>query len=309
MDEFELIRRYFARAPAAVSACRVGIGDDAAVLQPPAGQEMAVCSDTLIAGRHFPHDTPPADIGWKALAVNLSDLAAMGAQPAGFLLNLSLPQPDPAFLTGFASGLFELAQQHECSLIGGDTTRGELSISITAYGWLPAGTAMLRGGAQPGDQICLFAPLGGAALALAQWPHSAPGVRAALLRPQPQVALGLQLRQRASACIDISDGLAADLGHLLQASGCGAQLDAQAIPLAAGLDACAPAQRWDYALHGGDEYSLCATLAAEPLRALRSEFAAPVYVIGEIESARGLRWRGADGQINCLPNHGYRHFT
>ena len=307
MDEFALIRRYFQR-PAAVEGIRIGIGDDAAVLTPPAGHELAISSDTLIAGRHFPPDTPPTDIGWKALAVNLSDLAAMGAQPAAFLLNLSLPAADESFLKGFASGLFELADRHRVALAGGDTTRGALSISITALGWLPAGQALQRSGARPGDVVCVFGELGAPALALEHWPGGDSGARQRLLRPEPQVALGQRLLGHASACIDISDGLAADLAHILEASGCGARVAQDALPVAAALRDLPVAEQLNLMLHGGDEYLLCATLSEDALVALQAGDAGPVFPIGRIEGVPGMRLEDATGKIRTLSADGYRHF-
>ncbi|MFP5306942.1 MAG: thiamine-phosphate kinase, partial [Gammaproteobacteria bacterium] len=225
MDEFALIRRYFARLTAAHAGVVLGVDDDAALLAPQPGSQLVVTTDTLIAGRHFPESTAPFDIGWKSPAVNLSDLAAMGATPRWFLLALSLPDADARWLEPFASGLRALADRHHVALVGGDTTRGPLAITITAIGEVPAGEALLRSGARVGDLICVTGTLGDAGLALALRPGL--GIRdsglgdsflmARLNRPEPRVAAGIAMRGIATAAIDLSDGLAGDLQHILDA--------------------------------------------------------------------------------------------
>ena len=306
MTEFELIRQYFQRE-AAHSWCRLGIGDDAAIVRPPPQRELAVCTDTLVAGRHFPHHTAAADIGWKALAVNLSDLAAMGAKPMGFLLNLTLPDNAPAFVGELARGLFELASAHDVALIGGDTTRGPLSLSVTAFGHLAPGQALRRDAARPGDVIVVAGELGGAALALAQGQAAEPALRAYLDRPQPQVEAGLALVDCGHAAIDISDGLAADLGHILAASNCGAQIELEALPLAPQLAALSDAEAMRLALHGGDDYALIATLSRSAWAKLAQQPSA-WRAVGEIVESPGLHARTRGAALEPIPVTGYTHF-
>ncbi len=308
MNEFELIRRYF--QPAACAPwCQLGIGDDAAVIAPPAGQHLVLCTDTLIAGRHFPLNTAAADIGWKALAVNLSDLAAMGADALGFLLNLSLPSADAAFVEQFACGLFELAEAHQLSLIGGDTTQGPLSITITAFGAVPPGQALRRAGAQVGDVIAVAGNLGGAAWALQQGDQAAPALRLKLDRPEPLLGVGRALRGRARCAIDVSDGLAADLGHVLQAGAVGAVLDCANLPLHPALRGLPPMQARELALYGGDDYALCVCLPGPVLSQIQAEAELNLQPIGEIIAQPGLFQRGADGKLSAVETHGYQHFA
>lgn len=314
LDEFTLIRRHFAGLTPATPAVRLGIGDDAALLQVRAGCELAITSDTLIAGRHFPHETLPADIGWKSLAVNLSDLAAMGAAPLAFTLALSLPQADDNWLRGFAQGLGDLARMAGVPLVGGDTTRGALSITITALGEVPAGTALRRDGARVGDLVCVTGTLGDAAAALRQWQAGSAGVaalRARLDRPTPRLAAGRALRGLAHAAIDLSDGLAGDLGHILAASGVGARLDPSALPCSEDLREVISdvASRVALQLNGGDDYELCCCLPPERFAAAQAALAPlPLTVIGEIEAEPGLRLLAADGSIQEHPPQAYRHF-
>lgn len=304
MDEFALIRRYFSGLTAADAGVRLGIGDDCALLQVPPGQELAVTSDTLVAGRHFPEDTRAEDIGWKSLAVNLSDLAAMGAEPRWFLLALTLPDPAAAWLSAFAQGLGELAAQHRVALVGGDTTRGPLSITLTAMGLVPAGAALRRSGAGVGDLVCVTGTLGDAALALRLREQAPAVLRARLDRPTPRLAAGLALRGLATAAIDVSDGLAGDLGHILEASGVGAELDAEALPMSTAFREHAPAdQRLALQTQGGDDYELCVCLPPERLAAAQAAVDVPLTVVGRITAEPGLRGGGAP-----LPARGYVHF-
>ena len=221
MNEFELIQKYFAHQPLARADVVLGIGDDAAVLEVPVGQQLVISTDALVSGVHFPEHTDPEAIGHKALAVNLSDLAAMGATPAWFTLNLSLPRADPAWLEGFCRGLFALAVQHGVQLVGGDTTRGPLTIGIQICGLVPRGQALTRVGARAGDRVYVTGVLGDAAIGLlfAQGKLELPeeyraNVLARLNRPQPRVAAGERLRGLASACIDLSDGLGSSTGRI-----------------------------------------------------------------------------------------------
>jgi thiamine-monophosphate kinase len=290
MDEFSLIHRYFKR-DAPHSGVRLGIGDDAALLTPLAGHELAISTDTLVAGRHFPLDTDPYSIGWKAAAVNLSDLAAMGATPHSLLLALTLPNADPDFLSQLAAGLFAACNAAGVALIGGDTTRGAaLSLTITALGWVPTGQAILRSGAQVGDLIVVSGQLGDAAYALQHLndPLLDPALKARLDRPTPRNALGIALRDHASALLDISDGLAQDLGHILQASGVCGEIHIENLPCAPQLAALDVTTRAPLMLAGGDDYELCFTISAQKFANLERCWQGnplPLTVIGRITAA------------------------
>ncbi|MDP2229205.1 MAG: thiamine-phosphate kinase [Moraxellaceae bacterium] len=312
MDEFALIRQFFTQGPTRpdVSA---GIGDDAALLQVPVGQELVVTTDTLVAGRHFPDDAAAFDIGWKSLAVNLSDLAAMGAEARWVTLALTLPTANESFLREFARGFFALAAQEQVALVGGDTTRGPLSVTVTAMGTVPTGQALRRGGAVAGDDLWISAPPGDAALglqiALGQWADELPDSLATqalerLHRPTPRLALGLALRPLASACLDVSDGLAQDLGHLLAASGTGAELDLGLLPQSPALRHIDPAFASVFALTGGDDYELLFTAPASSATAVQALGATR---IGRITAMPGLRLF-RDGTAVDMPLTGYTHF-
>ena len=319
-SEFDLIERIRSRLGTGGEGVRLGIGDDAALLAVPAGMQLAVTADTLNAGVHFPDATAPADIGWKALAVNLSDLAAMGARPAWCTLALSAPAPDPAWLDGFLDGFAALAGEHGIALVGGDTTRGPLSISITAMGWLPAGAALRRDGARTGDEVWVTGTLGDAAAALASWRDggeaglaAVPALRARLDRPVPRVAAGRALLPLASAAADVSDGLLADLGHICERSGVGAEIDVDALPASPALLARVPdadaRRRWQAA--GGDDYELCFTAAparGEAIVAALAAIGVPVTRIGRIVAGHGVRAFGADGAALHPLLRGYDHF-
>jgi thiamine-monophosphate kinase len=304
MGEFDLIARYFTRP---VKRSPLGVGDDCALIAPAAGMQLAVSSDMLIEGRHFLPAADPARLGHKALAVNLSDLAACGAKPLAFTLALALPEADEDWLASFSRGLFALADRHGCELVGGDTTRGPLAICITVFGEVPAGGALLRSGAQVGDDLWASGALGDARLALEALlgTRSLPDdlferARERLEQPVPRVALGLALRGIASAAIDVSDGLAGDLGHLLKASGVGATLDADAAAGLAGIGAALDLDtRRACALAGGDDYELCFT-APPPMRAAVEQAGRDASVavtrIGRIERAPGLRIVDAQGR-------------
>lgn len=314
-SEFELIRKYFAAAGASRQDVVLGVGDDAALLDNGGAQLLALCVDTLVAGVHFPTDAPAEAVGHKALAVNLSDLAAMGAQPAWALLSLTMPEPEPDWLAGFRRGLHALAAAHGVALVGGDTTRGPLAVTVTLVGLVERGRALRRDGARPGDRVYVSGTLGDAALGLRQWQageRAGPAVER-LQRPQPRVALGRALLGLASAVVDVSDGLAADLGHILARSGVGARLEAARLPLSQTLQACcSPTEALACALGGGDDYELCFTVPVERERSLQQAVAGlglAVTAIGTIEAAPGLRLVDEQGREVPVPSRGgYDHF-
>lgn len=316
MSEFSIIRRLLRDAPALRTDVVIGPGDDGAVLAVPSGHELVVTTDTLISGRHFPADTAACDIGWKALAVNLSDLAAMAAEPAWITVALSLPADDEAWMAGFVSGLFELLRPSGASLVGGDLTRGPLSITIQATGLVPAGQALRRDGAQVGDLVCVTGDLGDAALGLSLWSGAVVPqdpeliyLRQRLTRPQPRYTMAKSLRGRAHAGVDISDGLGADLGHLLDASGVGARIKAQALPVSTAFTQhCLDGQALALQLTGGDDYELCLTLPATELAFLQRELDCKLSVIGEIVSEPGLVVLNSNGQPLDIHDVGYDHF-
>lgn len=313
--EFELIRRYFAEATDLRADVPLGIGDDCALLRPPIGLVLAMTCDTLVSGIHFFPDVPADRLGHKALAVSLSDLAAMGAEPCWFSLALTLPAVDSAWLDAFSTGLAGLAKSHGVSLIGGDTTRGPLSITIHAIGTLPESAALRRSGAKPGDVIYVSGDLGAAGLALKQRTESdftvSPQTLARLELPSPRVALGLALRGIASACIDISDGLAADLGHLLTASAVGGHVEIGQLPVNPEVDAYIRAtDDWSLPLNAGDDYELCFTSPAEHAARIgetAQRLNCPITPIGVIETAAGLRLTREGSAMN-LRRSGFQHF-
>ena len=311
MSEFDLIAHYFTR-PASRAA--LGVGDDCALLDIAAGMQLAISSDMLVEGRHFFADVSPRSLGHKALAVNLSDLAACGARPLAFTLALSLPQIDEAWLQGFSSGLWALADVHGCELVGGDTTQGPLNICITVFGEVPRGQALLRSGAQAGDDIYVSGTLGDARLALEslQGHLTLPAdvlaqARLRLEQPTPRVALGLALRGLATAAIDISDGLTGDLGHILKAFRVGARIE---LPNTINLIANYAHQtgaaglfdqknRLNYILAGGDDYELAFTAPAsrrQAVQAAAAQSGTRISRIGNIEAEPGLRLLDANGQ-------------
>jgi thiamine-monophosphate kinase len=319
LSEFSLISRYFDRPPRPGSRADLGIGDDCALLRPAGGMHTAISSDMLVEGRHFFAGADPRLLGHKCLAVNLSDLAAMGAQPVGFTLALALPAADEAWLSAFSEGLFALADRHGCELIGGDTTRGPLTICITIFGDVPAGQALRRDGAQAGDDIWVSGSLGDARLALAGYRNEialdAADLAAAGMRvhaPEPRVALGLALRGIAHAAIDISDGLAGDLAHILERSAVGATVDADALPAGPALVGQPQAVRRNFTLAGGDDYELCFT-APSGLHTVVQSVAAKLGIalahIGTIDAATGLRLVDSMGAPLSLQVHSFDHFT
>ena len=318
MGEFDLINRYFRRNP---TRSPLGVGDDCALLAPRPGHHLAVSSDMLVEGRHFLKTVEPQHLGHKALAVNLSDLAACGAAPLAFTLALSLPSADEPWLAGFAAGMWALADRHRCELVGGDTTRGPLNICITIFGEVPAGAALLRSGAHPGDDLWVSGSLGDARLALeclqgrlALPPETLASARQRLETPTPRVALGHALRGIATSAIDLSDGLLGDLKHVLSASRVGATIDtARVLPLlAAGPDACSPELALTCVLAGGDDYELAFTAPADRRGLVEAAGRAAdtaVTRIGRIDSQAGLRLLGADGAPLGQAFASYDHFS
>ena len=300
-----------------------GIGDDAAIVRFAPGEECVVTTDTLVAGVHFPLDAVPADIGYKTAAVNLSDLAAMGATPRFCTLALTLPSLDGGYVEPLIKGLLALLDTHQVALIGGDTTRGPMSLTLTAIGSLPAGSALGRDGARAGDAVYVSGTLGDAAAALAlrgQRGDSLDGERKLartrlqqrLARPTPRVALGQALRGIAHACIDISDGLAADLGHICRASGLAAVLDSVALPASRALLTLVddPGPRLALQL-GGDDYELCFSVAPEneeQLAAIAGATHTALTRIGTLGPGEGVHFLGADGRMMTAPAAGYEHF-
>ena len=315
MREFELIEQLRRKLPASKPGVTLGIGDDAALLQAPSGATLAVCTDTLNEGVHFLPDHPPAELGHKSLAVNLSDLAAMGASPRWALLNLSLPAADESWLEEFTAGFLSLAERYGLALVGGDTTRGPRSITVTLMGDVPEDQALRRDGAAAGELIVVSGTPGLARLALQERRAGRPVSTAAydaLHRPPARLELGLALRGWASACIDLSDGLLPDLGHLAQASGLGARLALEALPVASDLSTLEAQTRWELQLQGGDDYELCFTLAPDrrnELPALSQRLQVPLTVIGEMTDAPGICLLDA-AQNEFLPSGGgWSHFA
>jgi thiamine-monophosphate kinase len=321
VNEFELIGRFFRRAPRNADV-RIGIGDDGAVVAPAAGMEYVISVDMLVEGRHFAPETNPVSLGHKTLAVNLSDLAAMGALPRFVLLAGALPTPDPEWLAGFMRGFDALAEQYDVELIGGDTTRGPRTLCVTAMGEVPAGTALTRSGATPGDTIFVSGTLGDAALALAFAAGrtdvdeaALPALQRRLDRPDPRIALGVALRGIASSAIDLSDGLTGDLGHVLAASRVGATIDLAAIPCSDALRAKKGIERptaLGCLLAGGDDYELCFTAQPamhERVDALALVLGIPLTAIGAITAESGLTIRDEHGRpLTSLPR-AFDHFA
>ena len=313
LSEFELIAAYFATSDIARGGEGVllGIGDDAAILRPPPGEDLVVSIDTLVAGVHFPLAMSARDLGHRALAVNLSDLAAMGARPLWFTLALTLPAADEAWLDGFTGGMAALARQAGIALIGGDTTRGPLSITVQVHGAVPQGRALRRDGARPGDEVWVSGWPGLAALGLKGMLGEAapePAALAAFLGPLPRLALGRGLLDIATAAIDVSDGLLADAAHIAERSGARLELDAGALPLAAALLASvARDAAIRLCLGGGDDYELCFTAPAaraDAIQRLAATLALPGTRIGRVVEGEGISCAGAAPDIA-----GYRHFA
>ena len=320
MGEFELIRRYFKRPQ---NAARIGVGDDCAIFSPSPDREVCITSDLLVQDHHFLPDVSPQSLGHKALAVNLSDLAAMGAQPVGFLLSLGLPHTKEAWLEAFAKGMFALAEQHNCSLVGGDTTACPVTlINITAWGEVKKGGGILRSGAKVGDDIWVSGTVGDAALALAcrkgQIHVPLQEAKACFTRmdyPTPRVDLGLALAPFINSMIDLSDGLAGDLPHILKASDCSAQIELTALPLCPALAQLNFAQRTRLAVCGGDDYELLFTAPATErpqIQQIAKQQAIPLSLVGRILPKLGaepkLEWL-ENGQGSTFNFHGFQHFS
>lgn len=320
--EFRLIEAIRERTTRRRDDVALGIGDDAALLEVPADRQLVACTDTMVAGVHFLADTDPRDIGWKALAVNLSDLAAMGAEPAWSLLALTLPGADPRFVDQLAEGFAELAGQYGVALVGGDTTQGPLSVTVTMLGTVPSGTALRRGGARAGDAVFVTGTLGDAAGALRflrehgravpEGGHMAE-LSMRMRRPEPRVAAGLALRDVASACIDVSDGLLADLGHVCTASGMRAEIDIDALPVSTALAAEFDRDvRRKLALTGGDDYELCFSVPADRAAGVAARLAGTGCMatrIGRVSDGAGVHVTDAYGDPVETPHAGWEHFS
>lgn len=306
--EFNLIRQFFTRA-AQQKFTRLSVGDDCALLSVPEGYELAITTDTMVENVHFFPDVLPEQLGHKLLAVNLSDLASMGAEPIAITLALTLPKVDTEWLAAFATGLFALADKYHLDLIGGDTTSGPLTLSIQAMGLVPGNNAMLRSSARVGDLIYVTGNIGDAGLGLkVRQGYKAQSVQSALQRfnnPDPRIEEGLAIRAIANACIDISDGLAQDLGHILGKSDVGATLDFQCLPLSSSVsEYIAQTGDWRLPLCAGDDYELCFTVAPEDV----AKLTIPCTRIGVIELQAGLRLL-RNGECESFTNSGFEHFT
>lgn len=313
MSEFSLIYRHFKNLTQKHPLTVLGIGDDCAVSEVPAGCQLVSCVDTLVMGRHFPTSTCAHAIGFKSVAVNLSDLAAMGAAPYGILLGLSLPVAlahDERWLGEFALGLSDICTQFGVELIGGDTTRSDvLTISVTALGFVPTNKAILRNGAKAGDVICVSGEIGLASYALSSiLKNECTPFQSALDYPTPQVALGQKLADYANSMIDVSDGLGQDLGHILTASGVGATLYLDKIPCHESLNQLPFAQKYQHIINGGDDYQLCFTISQDKFAQFQADFPhLPIYAIGEIMTDGGVRLFEY-GQAVAFDIKGFEHF-
>ena len=318
LSEFSLIQRYFEQLSTQRKDVLLGIGDDCALLQCPAGQVIAVSIDTLVENIHFFADVDPEHLGYKSLAVGLSDLAAMGAQPAWFTLALTLPDANEIWLKGFSQGLAKLAKKHNIQLVGGDTTRGPLTISIQVHGFVPPEKALRRSGAQIGDMIYVTGTLGdaGAALQLQlqKWNNVALNVedksylRQRLEQPSPRLEIGQQLAGLASTAIDISDGLLADLGHILEKSGVGARLDLAKLPLSLALSKVDRKTAEGFALQSGDDYELCFTVPPQYSSEIEQRFKDQCTLIGTITDDDGIYFIDDNDALIALKGTGYDHF-
>ncbi len=314
ISEFEIIERYFRQARPPGDEVVLGIGDDAALLQVSADYQLAVTLDTLVAGRHFPPHTEAFDIGYKSLAVNLSDLAAMGARPAWATLALTMPEADERWLKAFAAGFFQLATRYGVELVGGDTTRGPLSITVQLVGQVEAGKALRRDSARPGHKLYVTGTPGDAAYALRQIKAGVEvddDLLRRLNRPEPRVEFGLALAGSGAAAIDISDGLLADVGHIVRASHCGATLWVDRLPRSRALQALRLEEVIGCQLQGGDDYELCFALEADKaewLWKIAAQDQLQLTEIGVIEAQPGIRCRHDDGSLHHSQGRGFDHF-
>jgi len=317
LSEFDIIDKIFNIAANTGKHVICGIGDDAAIVQVPAAHQLAVSTDTLVNGVHFFKDAKPFDIGFKSLAVNLSDMAAMGAEPLWVTLSLTLPDNDQIWLRQFAAGFFQLANKYAISLVGGDLTRGPLSVTVQIMGIIPENKELRRSSAQAGDNIYITGQLGlaGLALAVLKGEHEITVPPAdclqRLYRPEPRIDVGLALRGIANAAIDISDGLAADLGHIIEMSTMGAEIELAALPVDGPLQQLSKDQAWFYALNSGDDYELCFTIPAKHegrLNQIRQTLSCEIHCIGKITSGTGIFWISPEGKPLEFPAGGYQHF-
>ena len=316
LSEFQIIERFFTRASGGHDSVVLGVGDDAAVLRGSAEHDLAVAVDTLVCGVHFPAELSAADIGYRALAVNLSDLAAMGATPVAATLALTLAEVDERWLQDFAEGFFVLADRYGVALIGGDTTRGPLTITVQVLGHLPPGKRLSRSGARPGDGVYLSGSTGDAAAWLRLYANPTPGkddseyLKMCFARPEPRVMLGRALLPLASAAIDVSDGLLGDLEKLARASGVGAVIELDRVPLSRALLTSFADDALELALTGGDDYELCFTMASEYERQLKATGQTPdcdVRRIGEIVAGQGVVCMDAGGEVQ-IESRSFDHF-
>jgi len=314
LSEFELIKKYFSNKTSNRNDVSIGVGDDAAVLKVPPEHQLVLSIDTLVEGVHFLKDVDPRDLGYKSIAVSLSDLAAMGATPAWVTMALTLPKIDDAWLQPFCDGMFEILNEHSVDLIGGDLTYGSLTISVQSHGFVPMGKAIPRSGAKPGDKIYVTGNLGDAGLALKiltdeiKIPKAqANRVIKKLTKPTPKINLGIELRDIASSAIDISDGLAADLGHIhiLEQSNVGATINTNDLPISKVLqNNLSEVDAYLLALTAGDDYELCFTVPEELTHKLKRKYTC----IGKIDSQKGLRCITVDNQVIEINKPGYQHF-
>lgn len=316
MNEFELIDRFFKRTIAPETAVRLGVGDDGAIVTPPENHELVMTLDTLNEGVHFFPDMPPEALGHRVLAVNLSDIAAMGAKPLWATLSLSLPQAEANWLRAFSKGFYDLADQCGVELIGGDTVKGPLSVSVQLTGAVPKGEGLLRSGAQVGDLVLVTGALGAAGIAIMQMKNKTevdPHCLSRFYYPSARVLFGQALRNLAHAAIDISDGLIADLDHILKQSSAGARIELDRVPVDAKVfENIAQVNAHAFALNAGDDYELCFTLPAqhlEQVKALAMKYDVPCEVIGEIVAQEGITFHNDRGETIDIQEKGYSHFN